>query len=253
MLLPWNTDAPIYHFPWATIGLIAVNTLVFFATLEAPDAEQWCLAYGDGLQPIQWITSNFMHSGFMHLVGNMIFLWGFGLVIEGKLGWWRFLLVYLGIGAIECAAEQMAMQDRIGYAMGASSIIYGLLAMSVVWAPQENQPHRAEVRKLLVHPDCRRLGIARRLMAKLERCAGEIARSTEAQSQAASAMAASAQGGQFLISTLASQPFEAITEAGRSPEGTGPWFQLYWQRDRPRTLRLLEKAASAGCSTRSGR
>ena len=40
-----------------------------------------------------------------------------------------------------------------------------------------NQPHRAEVRKLLVHPDCRRLGIARRLMAELERRAGELGRS----------------------------------------------------------------------------
>jgi membrane associated rhomboid family serine protease len=103
MLLPWNTDAPIYHFPWATIGLIVVNTLVYFGTLESETAEQWMLAYGQGLQPVQWITSNFMHAGLMHLAGNMIFLWGFGLVIEGKLGWWRFLIVYLGIGAIECA------------------------------------------------------------------------------------------------------------------------------------------------------
>lgn len=66
--------------------------------------------------------------------------------------------------------------------------------------------------------------------------------------ETASAMAASAQGGQWLISSLASQPFATIVDAGRSPDGLGPWFQLYWQGDRPRTLRLLQRATAAGCS-----
>ena len=42
----------------------------------------------------------------------MIFLWGFGLVVEGKLGWWKYLLVYLGIGVTQCALEQTVM---LGY------------------------------------------------------------------------------------------------------------------------------------------
>ncbi len=66
--------------------------------------------------------------------------------------------------------------------------------------------------------------------------------------ECASAMAASAQGGTLLISSLASQPLEAIAQAGRLENGGAPWFQLYWQGDRARTLRLLQRAEAAGCT-----
>lgn len=64
----------------------------------------------------------------------------------------------------------------------------------------------------------------------------------------ASALAASAQGAPFLISSLASQPLEAIAGAAHSEGAQGAWFQLYWQGGRQRTLRLLERAIRAGCS-----
>lgn len=203
MLIPLNTDAPIYHFPFACIAVIVVNCVAFLITgwgqMENVDQwGQWALTYGDGLHPIQWITSNFIHMGAAHLIGNMIFLWGFGLVVEGKLGWWKFLLAYLAIGVAQCAVEQTIMlghtpeaaaekfleeyidvnevfdeeivaeleavglseeeieekrdefrADLEGYASeielsyaqfngscGASAIIYGMLAMSLVWAPK---------------------------------------------------------------------------------------------------------------------
>ena len=142
MLIPWNTDAPIYHFPFVTIGLIAINTVAFFAATQSEDPEQWMLAFGEGLQPYQWVTSVFMHEDLGHLLGNMIFLWGFGLVIEGKLGWWRFLMVYLGLGIVQCAVIQAGMQHRSGYALGASGAIYGLLAMALFGAAQRNELHR---------------------------------------------------------------------------------------------------------------
>ena len=66
--------------------------------------------------------------------------------------------------------------------------------------------------------------------------------------EAASAMAASAQGGQLLISSLASQPVETIVEAAYQAGDKPPWFQLYWQGDRGRTLRLMQRAILAGCS-----
>ncbi len=68
------------------------------------------------------------------------------------------------------------------------------------------------------------------------------------QGEAASAMAASAQGGLSIISSLASQPFDTIVQAAREGGSSVPWFQLYWQADRARTLRLLERAMQAGCS-----
>ena len=208
MLIPINTDAPIYYFPFATIGLIVVNVFCFLLTrmgsIEAVEVwGPWSLQHGNGLHPLQWVSSNFIHMGFMHLIGNMVFLWGFGLVVEGKLGWWRFLAIYFGIGLAQCAIEQTimlghvpaavvaeealdpevledgladlrqaaltALQERglkqeeidaemakwdenIGQLMaaaspetlsarrpgscGASSIIYGLLALCLVWAPK---------------------------------------------------------------------------------------------------------------------
>ena len=203
MLIPLNTDAPIYHFPFASIAVIVVNCLVFLFTgwglmENLSQWSPWALAYGDGLHPVQWITSNFIHMGPAHLIGNMVFLWGFGLVVEGKLGWWKFLLIYLAIGVAQCAVEQTVMlghspetaaaqfvdefidlndvfdEDAIaemeaaglskeeieekkeefrdelaGYATeielsyaqfngscGASAIIFGMLAMSLVWAPK---------------------------------------------------------------------------------------------------------------------
>ena len=66
-------------------------------------------------------------------------------------------------------------------------------------------------------------------------------------------MAASAQGGQSVISSLASQPFPTIVEAALQgayrDRGSAPWFQLYWQGSREATLRLLQRAQAAGCTT----
>src|SRR5437867_9548243 len=101
IIIPINTDAPIYHWPWMTLVLIAANCGVFFLTGHGADeegCEGWLLRFGHGLHPVEWVANNFLHFGWLHLIGNMIFLWGYGIVVEGKLGWWRHLLVYLLIG-----------------------------------------------------------------------------------------------------------------------------------------------------------
>lgn len=63
----------------------------------------------------------------------------------------------------------------------------------------------------------------------------------------ASAMAAAAQGGAMWISSLASQPLQAIADASRQTGGAAPGFQLYWQGERERTLRLARRAEAGGC------
>lgn len=139
MFVPINTDAPLYYRPWGTIGLIALNCLVFALTgnsLEISTA--WSLPYGQGFTPVQWVTSNFLHASLGHLIGNMIFLWGFGLVVEGKLGWHRFLPIYLAIGVLQCAVEQAIFWNQEGSSLGASAVIFGLMAMSLIWAPMNN-------------------------------------------------------------------------------------------------------------------
>jgi 4-hydroxymandelate oxidase len=62
----------------------------------------------------------------------------------------------------------------------------------------------------------------------------------------ASAVAAAVQGGQSVISSLASQSIESIVDAVAQVNGNVPWFQLYWQGDRIRTLSLMQKAIKSG-------
>ncbi len=142
MIFPYTTDAPIYHLPIATVGLIVANTAIFFGVLTGnlPNPEYWILPYDAGLTPLQWLLSMFMHASFDHLLGNMVFLWIFGLVVEGKIGWWRFLLCYLGIGIVQSAGEQtlQLVLGGEGGSLGASTAIYGIMAMSAIWAPKNN-------------------------------------------------------------------------------------------------------------------
>ncbi len=141
MLIPYQTDAPVYHWPIATVGTIVVNVLVFMFVITRPE-ETRDLIYGIGILrfgwwlPWQWVTANYMHADFMHLLGNMIFLWSFGLIVEGKVGWWRFLLIYNAIGIVECGTLQTLMLGfDEGGALGASGAIYGLIAIAMIWAP----------------------------------------------------------------------------------------------------------------------
>ncbi len=189
MLIPYSTDAPIYHYPVATVSLIVLNIACFFTfclgisstylggieefedadgnrvqalellqRLQAMQAagqdieqvqDEWTpvptvhsnwrdeltLHYGRGLRPWQWITSLFMHSDLGHLIGNMIFLWSFGLLLEGKLGGLLFSAVYIGMGMFQSFAEQTIMLFADGGSLGASSAIFSLLALVVVFAP----------------------------------------------------------------------------------------------------------------------
>ncbi|MGH9362943.1 MAG: rhomboid family intramembrane serine protease [Thermoanaerobaculia bacterium] len=141
IIIPFRTDAPVYHWPVSTVGLIVVNVYVYLAAaagaLDGNVLEDLILQFGDGLHPLQWVTSHFIHGGFLHLAGNMIFLWVFGLVIEGKVGWWKFLGIYLGIGSLHGALLQLLFLGVAGGgAYGASGILFGLLAMAMIWAPE---------------------------------------------------------------------------------------------------------------------
>lgn len=144
---PINTDAPIYHWPRATVGLIAANVLVFTLSCSGtigtfPEVvDRYGLSHGAGLLPWQWVTSNFIHRDVLHLAGNMLFLWGLGLVVEGKIGWQAFVPLFLGLGIAECAIEQTVLNLlRIdwGGSYGSSAIIFGLLAVALVWAPRND-------------------------------------------------------------------------------------------------------------------
>jgi membrane associated rhomboid family serine protease len=138
MILPYSTDAPIYHWPFATVGMIILNTILLFVTPAAVEAG-YALQLGDGIHPLQWLTHNFLHGGIMHLVGNMMFLWVFGLIVEGKIGAIPFLIIYLLMGVCHGATVQLACLHVTPIpALGASSIIFGLMAIAMIWAPKND-------------------------------------------------------------------------------------------------------------------
>ncbi len=140
MLLPWGSDAPLYHRPVATLAFMGLFVVSFFL-FSGSQYEDWALTVGEGVHPLQWVTSLFMHEGFVHLIGNLIFLWVFGIIVEGKLGWWAFTLAFLSIGALESAGTQLLLHPHEPvHMLGASGAIYGLLAMCMVWAPR-NEIH----------------------------------------------------------------------------------------------------------------
>jgi membrane associated rhomboid family serine protease len=139
VIIPYATDAPIYHFPRATLGLIAANVGIYFLSVNVDPklVEPHLMKLGSGIHPLQWLTHNFLHADIIHLLGNMIFLWAYGIIVEGKLGWWAMLLTYLGIGVAQGATLQLAYlaAEDTTYVLGASSGIFGLMAICMLWAP----------------------------------------------------------------------------------------------------------------------
>ncbi|MEM6654202.1 MAG: rhomboid family intramembrane serine protease [Planctomycetota bacterium] len=152
---PYACNFPVRHWPFTTVGLIALNVAIYFWMGHLPQApaagqltaeqeqriaqaEQWRLSYGDGLKPEQWVLSSFLHTRSGPLFVNMVFLWVFGLIVEGRLGWMRFLPCYLVLAIGGAAIEQAAMLASSGGQgnFGAACAIYGLMAIAIVWAPK---------------------------------------------------------------------------------------------------------------------
>lgn len=138
--IPVDSDAPIYHYPLTTVGLIATNIVTFVATDWGFGrmADEWILSFGHGYDFQQWLTYSFVHFGPLHLVGNMVGLWAFGMIIEGKIGFWKFLLLYLAIGVTGGAVLQWWMQNAVGPPIGcggASLVIFALMGICLIWSP----------------------------------------------------------------------------------------------------------------------
>ena len=125
--------------PVVTYGLIALNVLVFLAELNQLDTGnflvQWGavpvrISHGQGLETL--VTSMFLHAGWWHLLGNMLFLFVFGDNVEDAFGHVRYLLFYLVCGVLAGLAQVLLAPDASLPGVGASGAISGVLAAYLI-------------------------------------------------------------------------------------------------------------------------
>jgi membrane associated rhomboid family serine protease len=126
--------------PFMTISLIVVNALVFFYELSLGEGvEQFVLYFG--LVPaafsfVTLFTSMFVHGGFLHVAGNMLYLWIFGDNVEDRMGHGRFLVFYLLCGVAAALAQTITNPDSIVPMVGASGAIAGVMGAYFVLYPR---------------------------------------------------------------------------------------------------------------------
>ena len=82
------------------------------------------------------LTSMFMHGGFMHLAGNMLYLWIFGDNIEGALGHFRFILFYFLCGLVAAFTQIVSAPDSTIPMIGASGAVSGVLGAYLIFYPR---------------------------------------------------------------------------------------------------------------------
>lgn len=147
-MIPIKDDNPTRRFPWVTLALIAVNLLVFFYEISLGDAAlnafiaEWALSPARFLaapfsthELLTVVTSMFLHGGWLHVLGNMLYLWIFGNNIEDRLGHSTFLVFYLAAGAAGALAHVAASGAIDVPTVGASGAIAGVLGAYLVLYP----------------------------------------------------------------------------------------------------------------------
>jgi len=128
--------------PAVTIGIIVLNAFVFLLELMGGEASvtRWCVVPADIVAGRHWITlltAMFMHGGWMHILGNMIFLWAFGPEIEDAMGPFRYLAFYLLSGLIAFIAQIARMPHSTVPNLGASGAIAGVMGAFIVTYPRD--------------------------------------------------------------------------------------------------------------------
>jgi membrane associated rhomboid family serine protease len=140
-MFPISDVIPSRTTPFVTIGLIVANALVFLYMLTLPGGmlEGFVAAYA--VVPAWFsaptlITSQFLHAGWMHIIGNMLYLWIFGDNVEDRLGHARYLLFYLGAGAVAAILQVLINPFSSVPMLGASGAIAGVMGAYFVLYPQ---------------------------------------------------------------------------------------------------------------------
>ncbi len=144
-MLPIRDTIPHQRPPITTVLLIAVNALAFWGELRLPTGQQqsffevfglvparftspaWAASVGLWPSWVPFVTTMFLHGGWMHLIGNMWFMWIFGDNVEDRMGHVGFLLFYLLCG-LAASVTHLALNPHSHMpTIGASGAIAGVL------------------------------------------------------------------------------------------------------------------------------
>jgi len=157
LFLPLYDDNPTRRTPVVTIAFIALCVLVFvWQTSLGPRGEERAIysfavipavlfGYAELPEPLRvvppWmsvVTSMFMHGGWLHIGGNMLYLWIFGNNVEDSMGRGRFVVFYLLCGTAAALAQSFAAPTSEVPMLGASGAIGGVLGAYLVLHPKAN-------------------------------------------------------------------------------------------------------------------
>jgi membrane associated rhomboid family serine protease len=153
-MIPLKDSIVRRTFPIVTLALIAINVIVFFhqVSLSPRAGQAFVMTYGmvpshlqlaldpdsnlnlsDALIPL--FTSMFLHGGWLHIIGNMWFLWIFGDNVEDELGHFQYLIFYLICGLGSGVAQLLFSWGSKVPAIGASGAISGVLGAYLIFFP----------------------------------------------------------------------------------------------------------------------
>ena len=152
-MIPFKDNIPSRRYPVITVTLILVNVTVFIYEFSVEPSQQldFFSVYGlipaklymIGHQPVDvftgllrsLITSMFLHGGFIHLLGNMWYLWIFGDNVEDRMGSVRFLFFYLLCGTLASMVHILFNLSSEVPSIGASGAVAGVLGAYLVSYP----------------------------------------------------------------------------------------------------------------------
>jgi len=140
-MFPVSDVIPSRTRPWVTIGLIVANAAVFVYELQLDRHQMYELAHTLGVVPVsfEWtnvLTSVFIHDGWIHFGGNMLYLWIFGDNVEDAMGHGAYLLFYMTSGVLAALSHTGLHPGSTAPLIGASGAIAAVMGAYFVLYPR---------------------------------------------------------------------------------------------------------------------
>ena len=154
-MFPIHDENPIKIIPYVTYAFMAACIAAFLWQFSQSSSAQNDIVYALGVTPavifdhrelpenLVWVpeyvtvfTSMFLHGGWMHLIGNMLYLWVFGNNIESAMGHLRYINFYLVCGVAAVLAQALPDTDSVVPMIGASGAISGVLGAYLLLYPK---------------------------------------------------------------------------------------------------------------------